>query len=270
VSNVQELQLTTLGKNVTALEVNGRFDDCQKMVKQAFADQELTSRLFLTSANSINVARWLPQQFYYFFAYQQWQDKDNPPVISVPSGNFGNICAGLMAYSSGLPVNHFVAACNANDIVPVYLQTGNYLPKEAVATLSNAMDVGNPSNFVRILQIFNKEFHSLKEKLSSYSITDIETEQTISEVYKQFNYLLDPHGAVGYLSLERYLNEHPAQKGYILETAHPVKFPDAVERISGHKIEVPQSVQGLLSKEKVSISMQPDFDQLKSYLLSTC
>jgi threonine synthase len=270
VSNVQELQLTTLGKNVTALEVNGRFDDCQKMVKQAFADQELTSRLFLTSANSINVARWLPQQFYYFFAYQQWQDKDHPPVISVPSGNFGNICAGLMAYASGLPVNHFVAACNANDIVPAYLQTGNYLPKEAVATLSNAMDVGNPSNFVRILQIFNKEFHSLKEKLSSYSITDIETEQTISKVYKQYNYLLDPHGAVGYLSLERYLNEHPAQKGYILETAHPVKFPDAVERISGHKIEVPQSVQGLLSKEKVSISMQPDFAQLKSYLLSTC
>ncbi|MCU7550592.1 threonine synthase [Chitinophagaceae bacterium LB-8] len=269
VSNIQELQLTTLGKNVTALEINGRFDDCQRMVKQAFADQELTSQLFLTSANSINVARWLPQQFYYFFAYQQWQDKGNPPVICVPSGNFGNICAGLMAYASGLPVKHFVAACNANDIVPSYLQTGNYHPKEAVATLSNAMDVGNPSNFVRILQIFNNEFHTLKEKLSSYSVTDEETEQTISEVYKEFNYLLDPHGAVGYLSLERYLNEHPAQKGYFLETAHPVKFPDAVERISGHKIEVPQSVQGLLSKQKISISMEPDFDQLKAYLLST-
>jgi threonine synthase len=269
VSNIQELQLTTLGKNVTALEINGRFDDCQKMVKQAFADQELTNKLFLTSANSINVARWLPQQFYYFFAFQQWQDKNNPPVISVPSGNFGNICAGLMAYASGLPVAHFVAACNANDIVPAYLQTGNYLPKEAVATLSNAMDVGNPSNFVRILQIFNQELHFLKEKLSSYSITDEATEKTISKVYQQYNYLLDPHGAVGYLSLEKYLDEHKDQKGYFLETAHPVKFPDAVERISGHKIAVPESVQGLLSEQKVSISMEPDFDQLKAYLLST-
>ncbi len=269
VSNIQELQLTTLGKNVTALEINGRFDDCQKMVKQAFADQQLTSQLFLTSANSINVARWLPQQFYYFFAYQQWQDKDNPPVICVPSGNFGNICAGMMAYASGLPVKHFVAACNANDIVPAYLQSGNYIPKEAVATLSNAMDVGDPSNFVRILQIFNKEFHSLNENLSSYSITDTETEQTISDVYKQYNYLLDPHGAVGYLSLERYLNEHPGQKGYFLETAHPVKFPEAVERISGHKIEVPQSVQGLLSKEKTSIKMNADYEELKAYLLSS-
>jgi threonine synthase len=269
VSNIQELQLTTLGKNVTALEINGRFDDCQKMVKQAFADQELTSQLFLTSANSINVARWLPQQFYYFFAYQQWQNKNNPPVVCVPSGNFGNICAGLMAYASGLPVQHFVAACNANDIVPAYLQSGSYVPKEAVATLSNAMDVGNPSNFVRILEIFNKEFHSLKEKLSSYSITDTETEQTISEVYQQYNYLLDPHGAVGYLALERYLDEHSAQKGYLLETAHPVKFPEAVERISGHKIEVPQSVQGLLSKEKASIKMEANYEQLKAYLLST-
>jgi threonine synthase len=268
VSNIQELQLTTLGKNVTALEINGRFDDCQKMVKQAFADQQLTRQLFLTSANSINVARWLPQQFYYFFAYQQWKDKDNPPVICVPSGNFGNICAGLMAYASGLPVKHFVAACNANDIVPAYLQSGNYVPKEAVATLSNAMDVGDPSNFVRILQIFNKEFHALKENLSSYSITDTETEQMISDVYKQYDYLLDPHGAVGYLALERYLNEHPSQKGYFLETAHPVKFPEAVERISGHKIEVPQSVQGLLSKEKTSIKMAADYEELKAYLLS--
>ena len=158
VSSVQELQLTTPGKNISALEVNGTFDDCQQLVKQAFADTELNKQIFLTSANSINVARWLPQQFYYFFAYQQWADKNNPPVIAVPSGNFGNICAGLLAHRSGLPVNHFIAACNANDIVPVYLETGNYASKQAVATLSNAMDVGNPSNFVRILELFHKEF----------------------------------------------------------------------------------------------------------------
>ena len=270
VSSIQELQLTTLGKNIYALEVDGRFDDCQQMVKQAFIDQDLKKQMFLTSANSINVARWLPQQFYYFFAYQQWkkEEPNSAPVISVPSGNFGNICAGMLAHASGLPVKHFVAACNANDIVPSYLQNGMYRPKQAVSTLSNAMDVGNPSNFVRVLEIFEQEFEVLKGKLDSYSITDEETKQTIAAVYTKYDYLLDPHGAVGYLALEKYLQEHKDEKGLILETAHPVKFPDAVESIIGGKIEVPKSVNYLLDKKKNSVKIGADFLQLKEYLLS--
>ena len=231
VSSVQELQLTTLGKNITALEVDGTFDDCQQLVKHAFADEELNKKLFLTSANSINVARWLPQQFYYFFAYQQWADKDNLPVISVPSGNFGNICAGLLAHVSGLPVQHFVAACNANNVVYNYFETGKYIVKKSVATLSNAMDVGNPSNFVRILELFDQQFNSLKNVMSSYSISDEETKAILKKVYLDTNYLLDPHGAVGYLGLEKYMQQHPGLQGFFLETAHPVKFYDVVEPI---------------------------------------
>lgn len=270
VSNIQELQLTTLGKNVSALEVDGRFDDCQQMVKQAFADQELKRKLFLTSANSINVARWLPQQFYYFFAYQQWKKEqpNNAPIVSVPSGNFGNICAGMLAHASGLPVKHFIAACNANDVIPSYMQHGKYIPKEAVSTLSNAMDVGNPSNFVRVLEIFEQEFEMLKGKLSSYSISDEETKQTITEVYEKYDYILDPHGAVGYLALEKYLQEHKDDKGFFLETAHPVKFPDAVESIVGRKIEIPKSVNYLLDKKKLSVKIGADYQQLKDYLMS--
>jgi threonine synthase len=268
VSSVQELQLTTLGKNISALEVGGTFDDCQRMVKTAFADNDLNKALFLTSANSINVARWLPQQFYYFFAYRQWADKDHPPVICVPSGNFGNICAGLLAHRSGLPVRHFIAACNANDIVPSYLQTGSYTPKPAVPTLSNAMDVGDPSNFVRILEIFHHEFSSLKKVLTSYSITDEETRKTIRDVYKKYRYLPDPHGAVGFLALERYLTEHPGEKGIFLETAHPVKFYDAVEAETGEKVPLPDTVSHLLGRKKQSIRIDAGFQQLKDFLLS--
>jgi threonine synthase len=267
VSSVQELQLTTLGKNIAALEINGTFDDCQQLVKHAFTDVDLNKQLFLTSANSINVARWLPQQFYYFFAYQQWADKNNPPIISVPSGNFGNICAGLLAHKSGLPVNHFIAACNANNIVTEYLQTGNYKTKKATATLSNAMDVGDPSNFVRVLELFDKEFNSLKNVLSSYSISDDETKNIIKEVYQNENYLLDPHGAVGYLSLRKYLENHPNQNGIFLETAHPVKFYDVVEPVINEKISLPDSVKMLLDKEKKSIKMDVHYDTLKEYLL---
>ena len=267
VSPVQEKQLTTLGKNIKALEVDGTFDDCQKMVKQAFMDKDINDKLFLTSANSINVARWLPQQFYYFFAYKQWTDKNNPPVISVPSGNFGNICAGILAMQSGLPVQHFIAASNANDIVTEYLLSQKLIPKQAVATLSNAMDVGNPSNFVRILEIFRHQFPALKSKLSSYSITDEETIATIKTVYEKENYVLDPHGAVGFLSLERYLQSHPRQKGIVLETAHPVKFPDAVESCIGKPIDIPVSVQTIMKKEKMSILIKADYGQLKEYLL---
>jgi len=266
VSPVQEKQLTALGKNIHALEVEGTFDDCQQMVKQAFADAELNKKLFLTSANSINVARWLPQQFYYFFAYKQWADKNNPPVICVPSGNFGNICAGILANSSGLPVQHFVAACNVNDVVTNYLETADFKPKTALATLSNAMDVGNPSNFVRILEIFHHQFPDLKNKLSSYSISDADTITTIKEVYQQYNYLLDPHGAVGYLALKKYLDDNTGAKGIFLETAHPVKFPDAVEETIGKRIDIPASLQDIMTKEKKAILMKPSYNELKAYL----
>jgi threonine synthase len=268
VSSVQELQLTTLGKNITALEVEGNFDDCQLMVKQAFADKTLEDRIFLTSANSINVARWLPQQFYYFFAAQQWPYKDSPPVISVPSGNFGNICAGLLAHRSGLPVRHFIAACNANDIVPAYLLTGHYHPKPAVSTLSNAMDVGNPSNFVRILELFRQQLPDLRRQLNAISISDAETKDTIRDLHTRHHYLADPHGAVGYLALQRYLAQHPGEKGFFLETAHPVKFYDVVEPLIGNKIPLPESVKVLLNQPKNSIRLDPDYQQLKDYLLS--
>lgn len=267
VSPVQEKQLTTLGNNIHALEVNGTFDDCQAMVKAAFADKDLTEKLFLTSANSINVARWLPQQFYYFFAWKQWKEKSQPPVISVPSGNFGNICAGILAMQSGLPVRHFIAACNMNDIVSDYLETRELKPKQAVATLSNAMDVGNPSNFVRILELFNHQFPELTDKLSSYTITDAETEITIADVYKQYKYLTDPHGAVGYLALLRYLSVHRDDKGIFLETAHPVKFPEAVERITGQPIAVPASLQPLMRQDKRSIFIGPQYSELKEFFM---
>lgn len=268
VSSVQELQLTTLGRNISALEVSGTFDDCQRMVKTAFADPDLNRALFLTSANSINVARWLPQQFYYFFAWRQWADKGHPPVICVPSGNFGNICAGLLAHRSGLPARHFIAACNANDIVSSYLQTGTYAPKPAVPTLSNAMDVGDPSNFVRILEIFHHEFTSLKKVMTSYSITDEETRNTIRDVYRKYHYLPDPHGAVGFLALERFLSEHPGEKGIFLETAHPVKFYDAVEEETGEKVPLPGTVKSLLGRKKNNTKIPADFGQLKEFLLT--
>ncbi len=267
VSSVQELQLTTLGKNIKALEIDGTFDDCQQMVKQAFADVDLNEKLFLTSANSINVARWLPQQFYYFFAYQQWDDKNNPPVISVPSGNFGNICAGLLAHRSGLPISHFIAACNDNNVVTEYLRTGNYVPKKSVATMSNAMDVGSPSNFVRILELFHKEFQSLKNVMSSYSFSDAETKDILKEVYLNNGYLLDPHGAVGYGALKKYLQDHSNAKGMFLETAHPVKFYDVVEPIVHQKVPMPPAINDLLLIKKESIKMKAGYPDLKDYLL---
>ncbi len=267
VSSVQEKQLTTLGKNIHALEVNGTFDDCQQLVKQAFTDAELNQQLFLTSANSINVARWLPQQFYYFFAYKQWKQKDQPPVIAVPSGNFGNICAGILAHMSGLPVKHFIAACNANDVVPNFMQSQSYQPKSAIATISNAMDVGNPSNFVRILELFHQQFPQLKEKFSSLSISDDETKATMKRVFNDFGYILDPHGAVGFLALEQYLTNEPSlQKGMFLETAHPVKFYDVVEDVLQHTIELPDAVQAIMHKPKAATFIDADYDALKEVL----
>ena len=266
VSRVQEQQLTTLGKNIKALEVNGTFDDCQQLVKQAFADAAL-KEIFLTSANSINVARWLPQQFYYFFALQQWQN-ELPPVISVPSGNFGNICAGLLAMCSGLRVRHFVAACNANDSVADYLRSGEFHSKPSVPTLSNAMDVGNPSNFVRILELFHNEFGSISSVLSGFSISDAETRETLGRVYRAYNYLLDTHGAVGYAALEKYLQQHADNKGIVLETAHPVKFYDVVEPVIGTEVPQPASILDLEGREKKSIRLDADYASLKAILLA--
>ena len=265
VSKVQELQLTTLGGNVTTLELHGNFDDCQALAKQALADADLQTKVNLTSANSINVARWLPQQFYYFYALKQWEGE--PPVISVPSGNFGNLASGILAHISGLPVAKFIAACNANDVVPRFLRSENYEPRESVATLSNAMDVGSPSNFVRILEIFGNKFVDLKEKLDSVSISDETTAATMRDVYSQCNYILDPHGAVGFRALDDHLNDRQNSKGIVLETAHPVKF-DSVTDILGTQGGVPAEVSELFNKEKVSIEMENDYDRLKDILVS--
>ncbi|HEX8248526.1 MAG TPA: threonine synthase [Pyrinomonadaceae bacterium] len=265
VSKVQELQLTTLGKNITALEVEGTFDDCQTLAKTALADEKLKSRVFLTSANSINVARWLPQQFYYFYALQQWRE-ENAPVISVPSGNFGNLAAGILAHVAGLRAGKFIAACNANDVVPQFLQSGSFRSKPSVATLSNAMDVGNPSNFVRILEIFDHDYLNLKEKMESQSISDEATAAAMREVYQKYGYVLDPHGAVGFYALSEYLRKNPPQKGFFLETAHPVKF-DSVEKILGTGGETPEAVRDLLNREKQSVEIKVNYEDLKEILL---
>ena len=270
VSPVQELQLTTCGQNIKALEVAGSFDDCQAMVKDAFMDADLNGHLSLTSANSINVARWLPQQLYYFFAWQQWHQMGfkTAPVISVPSGNFGNLCAGLMAHASGLPLQQFIAACNANDAVPEYLKSGQYQPKTAIPTISNAMDVGSPSNFERILELFAKDHGKMAATIEGYSISDEITKQTIAAVFQKDGYMLDPHGAVAYQALEQYQSVHPAAKGMILETAHPVKFPETVEAAIGQKIPIPDAVLPLFQKRKKSIPMQANFASLKDWLMA--
>ncbi len=272
VSNVQELQLTTLGKNITALEVEGNFDDCQTLAKTALADEDLKRKVFLTSANSINVARWLPQQFYYFYALQQWQEKIQIsdfrfqiPVICVPSGNFGNICAGILAHISGLPCEKFIAATNANDVIPQFMETGKMENKQSIATLSNAMDVAHPSNFVRILEIFDNDYLNLKEKMFSVSVSDETTANTMREVYAAHNYVLDPHGAVGFYALREYLKNHPDKKGFFLETAHPIKF-DSVEKIIGTYGKTPESVNELFSKEKQSVEIESNYGHLKEIL----
>lgn len=272
VSRVQELQLTTLGNNITAIEVEGTFDDCQMLAKTALADESIKEKVFLTSANSINIARWLPQQFYYFYAYQQWQNEsritnDELPVICVPSGNFGNICAGILAHITGLPAKNFIAATNANDVIPNFLQSGKLETKPSVATLSNAMDVGNPSNFVRILEIFDNNYLNLKEKMLSVSISDEITAQTMRRVYRDYGYILDPHGAVGFRALANYLEENPDDKGFFLETAHPIKF-DSVKEITGTFGETPESVKELFSKSKKSIEITVDYGKLKEILFS--
>jgi threonine synthase len=263
VSDVQEKQLTTLGQNITALEVDGVFDDCQEMVKTAFLDEDITRTL--TSANSINVARWLPQMFYFFFAYKELQKTNKDLVFSVPSGNFGNICAGIMAQKLGLPVKHFVASTNINDTVPNYLVAGVYTPKPSKATISNAMDVGNPSNFIRIRELFNNDLETLKSAFSSYSFTDIETREAMKKIYNNSGYVADPHGAIGYLGLKKYglsANEF----GVFLETAHPVKFLDVVEETLPVKVAIPAQIQKVMNNKKVALKAA-SYQDLKDFLM---
>jgi len=268
VSPVQELQLTTCGENVTALAIKGSFDDCQSMVKEAFMDTDLCKRYQLTSANSINIARWLPQQLYYFFAIQQWNKESGDPVISVPSGNFGNLAAGLVARRSGLPIAHFIAACNSNDAVARFLQGESYTSRISVPTISNAMDVGDPSNFIRILELFNHEFSSVRGMVTGYSISDAATMACIQQVYEKNHYLLDPHGAVAFQALEEYISAHNDQKGVFLATAHPVKFPDVIQTTLGIDPVMPSGATELFSKKSCSIEMEPIYLQLKNWLLN--
>ena len=268
VSDIQEKQLTTLGQNITALEVDGTFDDCQAMVKTAFLDKEITNKRQLTSANSINVARWLPQSFYFLFAYKQLKNKEQPIVFSVPSGNFGNICAGLIAYNLGMPVEHFVASVNSNDVVPRFMRDGIYAPKPSVATISNAMDVGDPSNFIRIRELFKDNFELLSAKLTSYSFNDFQTRSAIKSIYKTYNYIADPHGAVGYLGLQKYLKIKPKVQGVFLETAHPIKFLNVVEEAIKTKIDLPEGISELIQKEKRAISIK-NYSEFKSYMMNS-
>jgi len=264
VSDIQERQLTTLGQNITALEVDGVFDDCQDMVKKAFLDEELQHKN-LTSANSINIARWLPQMFYFFFAYKQLKSQNKPLVFSCPSGNFGNICAGILAKKLGLPIEHFVAATNINDTVPDFLQTGIYHPKPSKATISNAMDVGNPSNFIRIQEMYSNDLAAFKKDFSSYSFSDEETRIAMQNMYSNSNYIAEPHGAVGYLGLKKELKNYPNAIGIFLETAHPIKFLDTVEPVLNLKLPIPKQIESVLDKEKLSVKIK-NYLELKHFL----
>jgi threonine synthase len=271
VSHVQELQLTTNGQNIRAVEIDGTFDDCQALVKQAFTDSELNEQFRLTSANSINIARLIPQTFYYFNAYAQLLRQGiNKVIFAVPSGNFGNIGAGLLAWKMGLPVEQFIAATNANDTVPEYLKTGIYQPKPSVATLSNAMDVGNPSNWVRIADMFKADETALKNLITGYRYDDEETLTAINEVYKQYNYIVCPHTAIAWKALKAYQQEHSATDtaGIFLSTAHACKFPDVFSPTIAEKIEVPEQVQQLNKKGKLAVSLSKDFEGFKGYLLN--
>ena len=266
VSHIQEQQLTTLGGNIEAVEVNGTFDDCQAMVKKAFLDSDFKGKRNLTSANSINVARWLPQMFYFFLAYKQLKTKSQKLVFSVPSGNYGNICAGMMAQKLGLPIDHFVAGTNDNNIVPDYLKTGVYNPKPSVATISNAMDVGDPSNFIRIQKIHDNDDVKLKQHLTAFSYTDAETEQAMLDLYNNHNYIADPHGAIGYLALKDFQKTNSKYYGVFLETAHPCKFLDVIPKAIVDKVDIPQSIKAIMGKEKKA-TVLGSYEELKDYLL---
>lgn len=272
VSEIQEKQFTTLGQNITALEVDGTFDDCQALVKSAFMDADLNAHMQLTSANSINVARFLPQAFYYFYAYAQLKRRAiaagkpcEQPVVCVPSGNFGNITAGLFGKEMGLPVKRFIAANNRNDIFYQYLQTGVYSPRPSIATIANAMDVGDPSNFARVLDLYGGSHERISANISGATYTDEQIAETIKQVWEADGYQLDPHGACGYRALQEGLK--PDETGIFLETAHPAKFKDTVEPIIGEAITIPAKLQAFMRGTKQSIGMNKDFESFKAYLM---
>lgn len=267
VSDIQEKQFTTLGRNITAVEIKGTFDDCQRLVKTAFLDRELRDAYFLTSANSINIARLIPQSFYYFYAYAQRRDRDKPVIFSVPSGNFGNLTAGLIAKRMGLPVQRFVAGTNVNDVVPEYLRTGNMVPRTSQHTMSNAMDVGNPSNFSRLMDLYQNDVNAVAKDIAGYAFTDAETAGAMQKVSSQFQYTLDPHGAIGYLGLKRYFSEHDEDaNGIFLETAHPAKFKEVVEQVIRQKIHLPETLEKFVKGEKKSLLISDDYNEFKKTL----
>ncbi len=269
VSKIQEAQFTTLGQNITAIEVNGTFDDCQALVKSAFMDEELNAKMKLSSANSINVARFLPQMFYYFHAYAQLAQRgqlDKDIVVAVPSGNFGNITAALIAKRMGLPIKRFIAANNSNDVFYQYLRTGIYSPKPSIATIANAMDVGDPSNFARILDLYGNSHDAICKDISGYTYTDEQISETVARTYKDDGYLLDPHGATAYRALIEGLNVGEA--GIFIETAHPAKFKDTVEAIIGEPVQVPDKLQKFINGKKQTVKMPSGFHSFKKFLMN--
>ena len=267
ISEVQEKQITTNEKNIIAFEVNGDFDDCQKMVKDAFNDLEIKSKITLTSANSINIARWLPQMFYYFLAIKK-MDNENDNIFSVPSGNFGNICAGILSKEIGLNIKLFIASTNINKTVPEYLESGIYSPEKTKPTISNAMDVSDPSNFVRIQKIYNNDIQKIKKIIKAFSFNDNQTREAIKDVYNRNNYLMDPHSAIGYLGIKSYLSNHSNNSsGIFLSTAHPIKFKEQVQKSIGNEIPMPSRLKGIMGKTKRSIEIN-NYNDLKDQLLS--
>lgn len=266
VSEIQEKQFTTLGGNITALELDGTFDDCQRLVKEAFVDEQLKRSLFLTSANSINIARLIPQTFYYFHAYAQIKHHEKHVAVSVPSGNFGNLTAGLMAKRMGLPIQKFLAVTNINDVVPEYLATKVFKPRNSQQTISNAMDVGNPSNFARMLELYDHNYDKLCQDVYGYYFTDVATRNTMQSVFKATGYMLDPHGAVGYLGLKEFLQNNSGYAGIFLETAHPAKFRDVVEEAIQQQVELPSRLHEFMKGQKKSTPVSVNFSEFKSLL----
>ena len=267
VSALQEKQLTTLGKNIYALEIEGTFDDCQSIVKKAFLDSELNKVYDLSSANSINIARLIPQSFYYFEAYKQLKKYNKPVVVAVPSGNFGNLTAGLLAKKMGLPIEHFIAATNINKIVPDYIRTGVYEPLPSIATISNAMDVGAPSNFVRLLALYGNDHDALTQDISGYYFSDEDDKITIQHIYDQFGYVADPHGAIGYAAIRDFQVDNPNFIGIYLETAHPAKFLNVMDSVLPNPVKVPKRLEELSSKKKKADLLPADFRSVKKWLL---
>jgi threonine synthase len=274
VSKRQEKQFATLDKNITSLAIEGTFDDCQALVKAAFLDKDLNQKLYLSSANSINIARLIPQSFYYFRAYQQAiQQKISPnlPIVFVvPSGNFGNLTAGLFAQKMGLPIQHFVVATNSNDIVPLYLQTGNFTPRSSLQTISNAMDVGNPSNFSRMLDMYDKNVEKMRQDITAFACTEEETRHFIRHIYQQYSYIIEPHSAVGFAALEYYRKQMQDKfYGIVLATAHPAKFNEVVEQEIQQAIALPTQLSDFIDKPNLSIAMKANFQDFKTFLLDT-